>query len=61
MKDRLPLPIDTLPDTLAPPTSMLPDEGRSSPPIRLRSVVLPDPDGPMRARKSPCGISRFTP
>ena len=27
--------------------------GRSSPPIRLSNVVLPEPDGPMSARKSP--------
>ena len=30
-------------------------------PIRLSSVVLPEPDGPISARKSPCGISRLTP
>ena len=31
-----------------------PPVGLSSPPIRLSSVVLPDPDGPISARKSPC-------
>ena len=42
------------------PRSMPPD-GASSPPIRLSSVVLPEPDGPISARKSPCGMSRLTP
>ena len=31
---------------------------RSRPPIRFSSVVLPEPDGPMTATKSPSGISR---
>ena len=46
---------------LVPPTSIDPPDGLSSPPIRLSSVVLPEPDGPISARKSPCGMSRFTP
>ena len=37
----------------SPPTVMLPSVGESRPPIRLSSVVLPEPDGPMSARKSP--------
>ena len=32
--------------------------GVSRPPIRLSSVVLPEPDGPIRARNSPGGISQ---
>ena len=35
------------------PTVMLPPVGVSSPPIRLSRVVLPEPDGPIRATKSP--------
>jgi hypothetical protein len=46
---------------VSPPMSMVPSEGASSPPSRLSSVVLPDPEGPISARKSPCGIERFTP
>ena len=46
---------------LVPATSTAPLDGLSRPPSRLRSVVLPDPDGPIRARNSPGGISRFTP
>ena len=34
---------------------------RIEPPSRLSSVVLPEPDGPMSARKSPSGISSVTP
>src|SRR5688572_4747412 len=41
-----------------PSTSMLPSVGRSSPPMRLSSVVLPEPEGPMSATKSPRGSSR---
>jgi hypothetical protein len=32
---------------------MVPLEGVSSAPIKLSSVVLPDPDGPMSATNSP--------
>ena len=46
---------------LVPATSIEPLDGVSRPPIRLSSVVLPEPDGPISARKSPCGISRLTP
>ena len=38
-----------------------PRSGVSSPPIRLSRVVLPEPDGPISATKSPCGMSRSTP
>src|SRR5688572_25113376 len=43
----------------ASPTTMSPDDGASSPAIRLSSVVLPDPDGPMRATYSPGWTSRL--
>ena len=39
----------------------IPSVGVSRPPIRLSSVVLPEPDGPISARKSPVGMSRLTP
>ncbi len=39
----------------------IPSVGVSSPPIRLSSVVLPEPDGPISARKSPDGMSSVTP
>ena len=32
--------------------------GRSSPPIRFSSVLLPEPDGPISARNSPAGTFR---
>ena len=35
-----------------------PDVGVSMPAMRLSSVVFPDPDGPMRERNCPSGISR---
>src|SRR5947209_16962402 len=38
---------------------MSPSVGRSRPAIRFKSVVLPDPDGPMSARNSPRVTSRF--
>src|SRR5215470_3548046 len=44
----------------SPPTSTAPAVGVSRPPIRLSSVVLPEPEGPINARKSPDGMSRFT-
>src|SRR5688500_2766453 len=46
---------------LVPPISIDPELGKSSPPSRLSSVVLPEPDGPISARKSPCGMSSVTP
>ena len=48
-------------DALAADLDRCPPVGVSSPPIRLSSVVLPEPDGPISARKSPCGMSRLTP
>jgi len=42
-------------------TVTVPLVGRSIPAIRLSSVVLPEPDGPMRATKSPSGTCRLRP
>jgi hypothetical protein len=39
------------------PTESDPALGRSSPPIKLSSVDLPEPDGPMSARNSPRAMS----
>ena len=44
-----------------PPTTISPELGLSRPPIRLRSVVLPEPDGPISATKSPRGMSSVRP
>src|SRR6184192_1835532 len=41
------------------PTQTSPSLGWSRPAIRLSSVVLPEPDGPIRARYSPSGTSRL--
>ncbi len=45
----------------SPDTATLPVVGRSSPPSRFRSVVLPEPEGPMKATNSPGSMSRFKP
>src|SRR5215212_11085064 len=42
----------------APSMISLPDVGRSMPAMRLRRVVLPLPEGPMRARNEPDSIWR---
>src|SRR5436190_16197588 len=39
---------------------MVPRSGRSSPVIRLKSVVLPAPFGPMTSRRSPGSTTRST-
>jgi hypothetical protein len=39
----------------------LPDVGLSSPPIMLKKVVLPEPDGPMMDKYSPRRTSSVTP
>src|SRR5438105_10750178 len=39
---------------------MVPALGRSRPAIRFSRVVLPEPDGPISARNSPSGTSRFS-
>src|SRR5262245_50763243 len=41
-----------------PATWISPASGRSMPPSRLSSVVLPEPDGPITATKSPRGMPR---
>src|SRR5262249_4782831 len=41
-----------------PRTSTSPPVGRSRPAIRFSRVVLPEPDGPIRARNSPSSTSR---
>src|SRR5213594_676136 len=46
--------------TSVPATVMAPASGRSMPAMRLSSVVLPDPDGPLRPRNSPSGTSSET-
>src|SRR5512143_3347314 len=40
-----------------PETVMVPLVGLSMPAMRFNSVVLPEPDGPMRARNSPSAMS----
>src|SRR5436305_4390493 len=45
----------------SPPTSIVPEVGRSRPPRRFRRVVFTDPEGPIRARNSPLATSRFSP
>src|SRR5262249_55436529 len=42
------------------PMMTAPSDGRSIPAMMLRRVVLPDPEGPIRARNSPSGTSRLT-
>ena len=44
------------PASASPSTLTSPDVGRSRPPIRLSSVDLPEPDGPMMETISPRGI-----
>ena len=39
-----------------PSTLMLPEFGRTKPAIVIRSVVLPEPDGPSSVRNSPALI-----
>ncbi|CDK00055.1 hypothetical protein MIC448_2040026 [Microbacterium sp. C448] len=46
---------------LLPSTSIVPAVGDSSPPIMRRSVVLPQPDRPIRAMNSPRSMVRSTP
>ena len=44
----------------SPPTETVPEVGRSRPPMRLSKVVLPEPEGPIKARKSPPGTTRLS-
>ena len=48
-------PSDSSSMSVAADRRSCPSVGRSRPPIRLSSVVLPEPDGPISARNSPCG------
>jgi hypothetical protein len=45
--------------TSIPSMKIFPDVGLSMPAMRLRSVVLPEPDGPMKAMNSPWEIARL--
>ena len=47
--------------TSTPSISTVPELGRSRVPMRLRSVDLPEPEGPTMATNSPSSISRLTP
>ena len=49
------------PVTSWPKSAMRPEESGIAPEMRLNSVVLPAPLGPMRARRSPGRTSRLTP
>src|SRR5262245_11939465 len=44
-----------------PATFTSPDVGWSTPPIRFRSVVFPEPEGPMSATNSPSGMLSESP
>src|SRR5512134_335147 len=44
-----------------PSTMTCPPEGASSPPSRCSNVLLPDPEAPTIAMRSPCSTSRSTP
>src|SRR4051812_18374775 len=46
------------PDSSTPSIVSVPDVGRSMPAIRFSSVVLPLPDGPIKARNEPASTSR---
>src|SRR5438477_513810 len=48
------------PTMLAPSMPMSPLSGTSNPPISLRSVDFPQPDGPSRQTKAPSAISSVT-
>src|SRR5918999_5223769 len=44
----------------APPTTISPARGRSSPAIERSVVVLPQPLGPSSVKSLPCGTSKLT-
>src|SRR5512134_927195 len=50
-----------MPVTLRPLNFTSPASGRMCPVMRLKSVVLPAPFGPMTAPIEPCGTSKLTP
>src|SRR5688572_19250226 len=43
----------------SPSSAIVPEDGSSNPAIILSSVVLPQPDGPSRQTKVPCGTERL--
>src|SRR5688572_6460381 len=43
----------------APLMTIRPEDGCSKPAIIRRSVVLPHPDGPRRAKNDPCGTTKL--
>src|SRR3989304_1493838 len=45
----------------SPPTETAPAVGESRPPMMFRSVLLPEPEGPMRARNPPFARLRSSP
>ena len=53
-------PVSLSASTRSPPTTIVPLVGRSSPAIRLSSVDLPLPEGPITATASPGATSRLT-
>ena len=53
-------PVSLSLSTRSPPTRTVPLVGRSIPAMRLSSVDLPLPDGPMIATASPAAIDRLT-
>lgn len=50
-----------LPSRSSPSSVTVPLSGVSKPAMMRSSVVLPQPDGPSRAKNSPCPISSETP
>ena len=44
-----------------PPTVIEPQSARSSPAMRLSSVLLPEPEGPISARNSPAAMESEIP
>ena len=53
-------PVSLSVSTRSPATVTVPAVGRSRPAMRLSSVDLPLPEGPMIAMASPAAISRLT-
>src|SRR6202044_3514415 len=51
---------DFAPARFSPSNSIFPEVGLSEPAIRLRSVVLPAPFGPISPTSPPCSISKLT-
>src|SRR5258706_15454873 len=49
-----------VPVASTPSISTRPPLGSSSPAMMLKMVLLPQPDGPIRLKKRPCGIDSVT-